>query len=254
MLGAFGSMVLGSLTFVGECVVILMQTVRFAFTSRFEFGETVDQMAFVGTGSTLIVVLTTFCSGAVLSLYSTQILVMYSAGDFAGATAGLAVTRELGPVIAGITVAARCGSAMAAQVATMTVTEQVDAMRMLSVQPTSYLVMPRLLAAIIMLPMLTLIGDFAGGIGSQLVAETSHIPRQLFLASIQQFVKPWDLLGGMMKAPVFGLIIALVASQQGLRAKGGALGVGQATRNTVVISIVLIYVANFFLATVFFRS
>jgi len=254
VLGAIGLFVLTTLTFLGECMVILAQTVRYAFTSRFEFDETVSQMAFVGAGSVPVVVLTCFCSGAVLSLYSTQLLVMYGAGDFAGATAGLAVTRELGPVIAGITVAARCGSAMAAQIASMSVTDQLDAMRMLSVQPTSYLVKPRLVATIVMLPMVTLIGVFAGGVGSQLVAETGHVPRQLFIASIQQFVQPWDLVGGILKTPFFGLIIVLVACQQGLRAKGGALGVGQATRNTVVISIVLIYVVNYFLATIFFGS
>lgn len=181
-----GASIVALLTFIGECVTILAHVAGRALTSKFELAETIEQMAFVGNGSVPVIVATCFCSGAVFSLYSTKLLVMYRAGDFVGATVGLAVTRELGPVIVGITVAARAGSAMAAQIATMAVTEQLDAMRMLSVHPITYLVIPRVLATLIMLPMLTLFGDCAGGIGSQLVAAAGNVPPSMFLSSIQQ--------------------------------------------------------------------
>ncbi|MEQ1932703.1 MAG: ABC transporter permease, partial [Fimbriimonadaceae bacterium] len=204
----------------------------------------------VGIASVPIVALTNFFSGAVLALYSTQFLTRYGGGSFVGATVALAAAREMGPVLAGIMVAARCGSAMSAQIGSMAVTEQVDALRMLSVHPTNFLVIPRVLASITMLPVLALVGIYSAVFGGWLIAGLGGVPSAVFVQSMQQFMEPWDFVGGVLKAPVFGLIIALVACQQGLRTKEGAVGVGKATTNTVVISMVLIYVANYFLAAV----
>lgn len=242
------------LTFVGESAIICFDAFRRLFRGPLEIGETLNQMAFVGVASVPIVVLITFSSGAVLALYTGDFLTKYGAGSFVGATVGLAVAREIGPVLAGIMVAARCGSAMAAQIGSMAVTEQIDALRMLSVHPTNYLVIPRVLAGVLTLPILALLGIYAGAFGGMVVAETVHVPKDMFMSSVQQFVVPWDILGGLIKAPFFGLIVAVVACQQGLRTTGGAVGVGKATTNTVVISMVLIYVANFFLAQVLFGA
>jgi phospholipid/cholesterol/gamma-HCH transport system permease protein len=239
---------LSFLTFVGESTAILADAVRRFPRRPFEFGETLNQMAFIGVASVPIVALTGFFSGAVLSLYLSQFLSEYGAQGFVGATVGLSVTREIGPVIAGIMVAARCGSAMAAQIGTMTVTEQIDALRMLSVHPTNYLVLPRILAGVLMLPVLSMVCMWSGVVGGMLVAATEGVTTQTFLQSLQQFVQPEDFVRGMMKTPWFGLIVAVVACQQGLRTKDGAVGVGRATTNTVVIGMVLIYVANFLLA------
>lgn len=236
------------LTFVGESAMILGDAVRRAPRRPFEFGETMHQMAFIGVASVPIVALTGFFSGAVLSLYLSQFLSQYGAAGFVGATVGLSVTREIGPVIAGIMVAARCGSAMSAQIGSMAVTEQIDALKMLSVHPTNYLVLPRLIASFLMLPVLSLVCMWSGVIGGLLVARTEGVPFVAFIQSVQQFVEPGDILKGILKAPFFGLIVAIVACQQGLRTKGGAVGVGQATTNTVVIAMVLIYIANFMLA------
>ncbi|MCW5941708.1 MAG: ABC transporter permease [Fimbriimonadaceae bacterium] len=242
----------GALAFVGECTLILWDVVKRLFRRPFEVLETVHQMAFIGVSSVPIVALTAFFSGAVLSLYGTEFLVRFGAGSLAGATVGLAVTREIGPVLGGIMVAGRCGSAMAAQLGSMAVTEQIDALRMLSVHPTNYLVIPRLIAALLMLPVLGLVGMWAGVFGGMLVAGANGVPGGLFLQSIQQYVQPWDVVGGLLKMPVFGAIIAVVACQQGMRTKEGAVGVGRATTNTVVIAMVLIYVANYLLAELLF--
>lgn len=209
-------------------------------------------MAFVGIASVPIAALTGFFSGAVLSLYLSQFLIRYGATSFIGATVAVSVTREIGPVLAGVMVAARCGSAMAAQIATMKVTEQIDALKMLGVDPLDYLVVPRVLAGIAMLPVLALVCMYAGVGGGWLVALSKGIPTDAFVQSVRQFVTPWDVWGGLLKGPVFGLLVAAVASQQGLRTTQGAVGVGRATTNTVVLSIVLIYMANFFLAQLLF--
>lgn len=242
----------GFFTFVGETFLLLIDTFARLFRKPFEIKEIINQMAFIGVASVPIVALTSFFSGAVLALYSSEFLLEYGGGGFVGATIGLAVCREVGPVLAGIMVAARGGSAMAAQIGTMAVTEQIDALRMLSVHPTNYLVIPRVIAGVLMLPVLALVGVYSGVIGGYLAATMNGLPGGAFLPSVQQYVKPWDFVGGMIKAPVFGLIITLVACQQGLRTRDGAVGVGRATTNTVVISMVLIYIANYFLADVLY--
>lgn len=240
------------LTFIGECTLLVSESLRRLFRWPFEFGETLGQMAFVGVASIPIVLMTTFFSGSVLALYSSEILVRYGATSLAGGTVGLAVTREIAPVLAGIMVAARCGSAMAAQIGTMAVSEQVDALRSLNVHPVQYLVIPRVIACILCLPVLCLIGCYAGVGGGMLVSASNGVPQESFLLSLKQFVQPWDFLGGMIKTLVFGLIVGVVACQQGLRADNGAEGVGHATTNTVVIAMVLIYAANFLLAALLY--
>ena len=240
------------LVFVGEMALLLWEAVRRILRPPFEIQETITQMAFIGVRSVPIVALTGFFSGAVLSLYLTKFLIQYGATQFIGATVGLTVTREVAPVITGIMVAARCGSAMAAQIGTMKVTDQLDALRMLSVHPSNYLVIPRTVAAVTMLPILTMVSIYAGVGGGWIIAIWRGVPSGAVSQSIQQFVLPWDFVGGLLKTPVFGLIIALVACQQGMRTENGAVGVGRATTNAVVISMILIYVANFFLAQLFF--
>lgn len=239
--------------FIGECTLLLVDAIRRAIVKRFEWGETLQQMAFVGVASVPIVALTSFASGAVISLYTAQLLVEYGAGGLAGGAVGLAVTREIAPVLAGIMVAARCGSAMAAQIGTMAVSEQLDALRSLNVHPTSYLVVPRLVAGLTMLPVLALVGMYSGVIGGFLVAvPVAGVPSGQFWNSLEQFAEPRDFLLGMAKTVVFGGIVALVACQQGLRTKGGAVGVGNATTRTVVLTMVLIYLSNYVLTALFF--
>jgi phospholipid/cholesterol/gamma-HCH transport system permease protein len=240
------------LTFIGEFAMILGEAIWRLFRRPMEWREMVNQMAFIGAASVPIVALTSFFSGAVLALYTGEFLLDFGGERFVGGTVGLSMAREIGPVLAGIMVAARCGSAMAAQIGSMAVTEQLDALKMLSVHPTNYLVIPRLVASVLMLPILALVGIYSGVFGGALVAVMLGIHSTTFSQSVQQFLEPWDFLGGMLKTPVFGVIIAIVACQQGLRTKQGAVGVGHATTNTVVISMVLIYIFNYFLAYLIF--
>lgn len=253
-LAAIGDGVLAAMTFVGECTFILLDVVKRGGRGYLEIGETINQMAFIGAASIPIVALTTFSSGAVISLYSADILVKYGAANLAGATVALSVVREIAPVLAGIMVAARAGSAMAAQIGTMAVTEQLDALTALNVHPTKYLVIPRLVAGVTVLPVLCLLGCYTGILGGYLISVyASSVPHGSFVQSMQQWLEPKDFWGAMLKTAVFGLIVSLVACQQGLRTKNGAVGVGQATTATVVITMVLIYLANFALTWILFK-
>jgi phospholipid/cholesterol/gamma-HCH transport system permease protein len=240
------------LQFTGELSIVLWEGIRRIFKRPVEIAETLNQMLFVGLGSVPIVVLTTFASGAVMALYISPLLLRMGVGSMVGGTVGLTVARELGPVVAGIMVAARCGSAMAAQIGSMAVTEQIDALRALGVNPYNYLLVPRLLASVFMLPILGLVGIYTGIIGGMLVGTIHGIPMGTFLDSIQDMMDPWDFIGGVLKTMVFGLIVAVVACQQGFRTEGGAVGVGRSTTDTVVISMVMIYLVNYFLAAWFF--
>ena len=242
------------LTFVGEMWLIFIDALRRLFARPFEIAETINQMAFIGVASVPIVLLTGFFSGAVLSLYLSQFLGQYGATGFVGATVGLSVTREIGPVLAGIMVSARCGSAMAAQLGSMAVTEQIDALKMLSVHPTNYLVIPRVVACVTMMPILAMVGMWSGVVGGMLVAASENVSTATFMTSVERYVKPYDVMAGLIKAPCFGLIIALVACQQGMRTTQGAMGVGRATTNSVVISMILVYIANFLIAKVLFNQ
>lgn len=237
------------LEFLGELWLLLIDSLRRLPTPPFEWRETVGQMAFVGVASLPIVTLTSFFSGSVIALYLSEFLQRYGATQFVGGTVGLSVTREMGPVLAGITVAARCGSSMASQIGSMAVTEQIDALKMLSVHPTKFLVVPRLVACLTMVPVLGLASVYAASIGGYLVSGARGVSGQIFVDSYKQYTAVSDLASGLVKTPVFGMIIALVACQQGLRTKNGAVGVGRATTNAVVIGIVLVYLADFVIAS-----
>lgn len=245
-------LVMAPLVFIGETVILLYEGIRRIFRRPFEGAETLQQMSFIGVSSIPIVAITTFASGAVMSLYIAPLFRQSGASELVGGTIGLVITRELAPVIAGIMIAARCGSAMAAQIGSMAVTEQLDALRSLAVHPYHYLLIPRLIASTLMVPILGLIGDFTGMMGAMAVAQLEGVPHAQFTRSVKVFLESWDFMGGVMKTLFFGLIIALVSCQQGLRTTGGAVGVGRSTTNAVVLSMVLIYIVNYFLAAWFY--
>jgi phospholipid/cholesterol/gamma-HCH transport system permease protein len=248
ILSPLGEAVMAGLVFLGEVTLLFVDTIRRMFAPPFEFKETLNQMAFVGFASIPIVALTTFSSGAVLALYTADIFVKYGASSFVGGTISLSVCREIAPVLAGIMVASRAGSAMAAQIGSMKVTEQIDALKSLNVNPTDFLVVPRVLAGVTMVPILALVGMYLGTAGGYFTSVyASGLASGQYMNSLEQFLDQEDVRGGLIKAAVFGLIITLVSCQQGLKTTQGAEGVGRSTTNTVVITMVLIYVANFVL-------
>lgn len=238
--------------FIGETSLLFGRTVRLIFRGAVDLRETLNQMAVIGVASLPIVLVTVAFSGAVLSLYMSQIVVRWGLGGYSGWVVGISIARELGPVLTSVVVAARSGSAIAAELGTMRVTEQIDALRALAVNPIQYLVVPRLLAALVMLPVLTTFAVAVGTAAGYLVAVVNDVPGGGYIGTLQAQVETRDVVMGLIKTVFFAAVIVLVGAQQGLKTTGGATGVGRATTNAVVISIVAIYILNFFLAYVMF--
>ena len=237
------------LTFIGESALLAGSFVTSIVRGGVDIRDLMTQMASIGADSIWIVLVVTTATGAVFSLYTTALA--NSVGgltQFVGGTMAYAFLNELGPVLGGVAFAARAGAAIAAEIGTMVVTEQVDALRAMAVSPTRYLVVPRVLAAVLMLPLLTLFADVAGITGGYLLAGVSGVPHAEFIDSVHKFTRAEDLTHGLIKSVFFALIVGIVACQQGLRTKGGATGVGRSTTSSVVLCVLLIFVADFFLA------
>lgn len=239
---------------LGEASLLAWGAITRIIAGDVSLKDTLAQMASIGVNSIPIVVITTAFSGAVLSLYTSSLMVQWGAGSLVGGAVSLSVVRELAPVLTAIVVAARAGSAIAAEIGTMNVTEQIDALRSLGTSPVQYLVAPRFIALVCMLPVLTMLGMVIGSFGGYIVALGNGVTAASFLNSTQVWLRPYDVEMGLLKTVFFGAFIAIVATQQGLSARGGAAGVGKNTMNSVVISMLLIYISNFFLASVMFRS
>lgn len=241
--------VVGVLAYLGEVAVLLGQAVR-SLRRGIHMGDLVQQMAVIGVDSIPLALLATGFSGAVLALYTASTLSDYGAGGFVGGIVGLAIVRETAPILTGVVLASRSGSAMTAEIASMKVSEQIDALRSMAISPTEYLVMPRLAACLVMLPVVCVFADIVGILGGALVATAEGIPASAYTASLRQFLDPGgrDIFQGLLKTFFFGAIIAIVGCREGLETEGGATGVGQSTTRSVVISIVLIFIANFFLS------
>jgi len=214
-----------------------------------------SQMIRIGYFSLPVVGLTAFFTGGVLALQ------IYLGGNRFGAEAivpqvvVLAVTRELGPVIAGLMIAGRVGAAIAAEIGTMKVTEQIDALTTLATNPIKYLVVPRIVAAVIAMPLLTAIGDSIGVMGGYVVSVyTLDFNGTTYLKNTIDFAHHDDITSGLIKAAVFGFIVALMGCYNGFNSKGGAQGVGNATTNAVVSSSILILAADYVLTALLFHK
>jgi phospholipid/cholesterol/gamma-HCH transport system permease protein len=215
----------------------------------------VKQMIEIGYYSLPVVGMTTLFTGAALALQTYSGFSRFNAESSIAIVVVLAITRELGPVMAGLMVAGRIGAAYAAEIGTMRVTEQIDALVTLSTDPYKYLVLPRLLAGIIMLPFLVAVGDTIGVFGGYLVSihELGFSPGP-YLKSTLEFLETKDVVSGLYKASAFGFIVALMGSYHGFHSKGGAQGVGAATTYAVVSSSILILLCNYFMTAIFFTN
>jgi phospholipid/cholesterol/gamma-HCH transport system permease protein len=181
--------------------------------------------------------------------------ISFGAGTAVGGVLMISLTRELAPVLTSVILAGRVGSAFAAELGTMRVTEQIDALQMLRTDPIDYLVIPRVLACCIMLPMLTILSLLTGMLGGMVIAGSLYgISQHLFLDSARRFINLWDLFSAPIKAVVFGLLIAVIGCSWGLTTTGGAKGVGQSTTTAVVTALMSIFIVNFFLSWIMFQG
>ncbi len=211
--------------------------------------ETIRQMALLGADSLPIVLMTILCTGMVFSVQTAKEFVRFGAASSVGGIVAIAMARELVPVLTGVVVAGRIGAAIAAELGTMKVTEQVDALRVMAANPVSFLVVPRFIAIVLMMPILVIFANLIGNIGGWIVAHYyAGIGTFSYEHSIRVLAETYDVVGGMIKSSVFGAIIAIVGCYKGLNAPNGAEGVGLATTASVVLSIILIFITNYFLS------
>lgn len=213
------------------------------------FPEAIAQMDTIGVGSLTIIILTGFFTGGVLTLQTFPTLNSFGATSQLGYLVALSLVRELGPVLTALMVTGRVVSAISAELGSMTVSQQIDAMRALGTDPTRKLVAPRLLALVITLPLLTVVADVIGIGGGWVVSSTLYgLPSSEFINSVRDGITADDVLGGVLKPLVFALLMGTIACHKGLKTEGGTVGVGRATTSAVVLASITVIIADFFLA------
>ncbi len=259
MNGLLDAMALIGRTLFGACLaagrLVLFAISGISHVVRPPFYGRMFLRAFIEIGyfSLPVVALTAVFTGMVLALQSSTGLSRFSADSAVASLVVLSVTRELGPVLAGLMVAGRVGAAIAAEIGTMRVTDQIDALSTLSTNPMKYLVAPRLLAGLIALPLLVVVADILGVLGGFIIATVKlGFNSELYLANTLNFIQTDDVVSGLAKAAVFGVLITLMGCYQGYNSKGGAQGVGAATTSAVVAASVLILAFDYVLTELFF--
>ena len=250
---AVGRTLLSFFALVGRIAAFIGRAVYHCFTPPFFPSQLGRQIMDIGYYSLPVVGMTALFTGMVLALQSYTGFTRFNAeGAIAGVVA-LSVTRELAPVLAGLMVAGRVGASIAAEIGTMRVTEQIDALTTLSVNPFKYLIAPRVLAGTLMLPILVFVGDIIGIYGGYIVAIYNlDFSVGSYLSQTWDTIKPIDVISGLIKAGVFGFIVSIMGCYHGYNSARGAQGVGAATTNAVVSSSILILVFNYILTQVFF--
>ncbi len=238
---------------MGQILILLFRAFVWMIQPPFRFRAIIKQMEFVGVKSIFVVILTGIFTGAVLALQSHHGFKLFGAETLVGSIVALSMTRELGPVLTALMVNGRAGSAMAAELGTMRVTEQIDALYVMAANPIKYLIVPRIIAGIIMLPVLTVVADFLGILGGYFVGVVLlNINSGMFVANILEYLELEDIFHGLTKSAFFGLILTHIGCYKGFYTEGGAEGVGKATTQAVVISSVLILISDYFLTSIMF--
>jgi phospholipid/cholesterol/gamma-HCH transport system permease protein len=253
LLDRFGRATIDFFEYAGGLTILSVESVGFMARLRIRFAETVSQSALLGVQSLIIVILTSLFTGMVISLESAQQAVSYGFANVVGGAVAYGSVRELGPMLTAVVVAGRVGAAIAAELGSMVVTEQIEALRSMGLEPSRFLVVPRLVALLLMLPLLTIFADVVSIAGGMWIAQTyAHISYASFISSVRQAIDMSDVLKGLLKSFVFATIIVMVGAYQGLSTRGGAAGVGRSTTFAVVLAIILIFISNFVLSFLLF--
>jgi phospholipid/cholesterol/gamma-HCH transport system permease protein len=240
-----------ALSALGRLLTLTSQTLLWLVRPPFRFGEVMRAMEFIGVQSIFIVMLTGTFSGMVFALQTVSGLRSFGAEGVVGSVVAISLTREISPVFTALMVTARAGSAIAAELGNMRVTEQIDALTTMGVSPVQYLLSPRLLAGLTMLPLLCIVYTCVGMVGAWFVAINGlGVDPGIYISNIEEYLQPRDFWMGMVKSVCFGFLIAAISGDKGFYASGGARGVGQATTQAVVHSAVAVLIANYIITTV----
>jgi len=237
----------------GKMLLLLIEVIKQTFKPPIKLERIFIQMEFIGVKSLFVVILVSTFTGMVLALQSYTGFRRFSAESMVGAIVALSLCRELGPVLTSIMVTARAGSAMAAEIGTMRVTEQIDALTVMAVNPVKYLIVPRIIASILVVPILTIISDYTGIVGGYIVGvKLLHINEGVYINRTIDLLEMSDIFNGLFKSIVFALLLSLIGCYKGYYTKGGARGVGKATTEAVVLACVVIFVADYVLTSFLF--
>jgi phospholipid/cholesterol/gamma-HCH transport system permease protein len=256
-----GSTLEGAMVGAGYNVELLASTTLFLRHGMKRLRFILDQLYTCGIRPLPVVLVVALFTGMILALQTGLELEKFGATERVASIIGLSLCREMGPFMAALILTASVGAGMAAELGTMKVSEEIDALEVMSIRPESFLVMPRLVAMSLMCPLLTLVTNVVGIVGGCLVSATRlGIAPRVYIQAVQDSLSsnPWllgvpkDLYTGLVKAFVFGIIIAVVGCSTGLRAHGGALGVGRATRTAVIVSFLLIIITGYYMTSLFY--
>ncbi len=240
---------------IGDITTFGASSIRLSFTKPNRYTEIIKHMEFIGNQSVFIVALTALFTGLALSFQLYLGFKAFNAVNMVGPTVALGITRELGPVLTGLIVAARAGGAMAARLGTMRVNEQIDALDVMGVNTRQYLIAPRIYAAVICMPLLTAVFDFVAMMGSYILCvKLVELDEAIFWDRINQMIEIRHINEGLFKAAIFGMFFAVICTYRGFFTTGGAKGVGEATNRGVVSSMVMIIILDYFLTNVFIRT
>jgi phospholipid/cholesterol/gamma-HCH transport system permease protein len=249
-----GETVLSFFSYIGGLLILFRESVLWMYRGAIMQGRLIiEQSAKLGVNSSTIVMITTVFTGAVISLQLAYMASRFGAARFVGFGVAIAMARELAPMITAIAVAGRAGSSITAELGSMQVTEQIDALEAMAVSPVRYLVVPRLTAMAIIIPMLCLFAMIGGVVGGGVVANlTAGVSYSVYFESISDMMAVKDIYKGLFKSFIFAIQIAIIACYQGLKTRGGAAGVGTATTGSVVYSMLIVFITNFLLSAILF--
>lgn len=247
-----GKSIIGNFEGLGKFLIFVFDTCRWMLRAP-NFRHLFQQMAHLGVDSLPIVTLTILSTGMVMTLQSANELIKFGAQASAGGMVSIAMSRELSPMLTAVVCAGRVGAALTAEIGTMKVTEQIDALQVMATNPIRYLVVPRVLACIFMMPVLVVYADVVGVVGGYIAATMANIDGASFLNSIKMFCTPHDMFGGIIKSFVFGAIVGIVGCYKGVMTEPGEKGVGQSTTSSVVTSMIMLFFCNYFLSLLIYK-
>jgi phospholipid/cholesterol/gamma-HCH transport system permease protein len=234
---------------IGGTLLLMVRALKYAPTLPRQFPRFIEQCYLIGYTTLPIVTILSFFIGSVLALQSGYSMENFGAKQFIGTLVGLTMARELGPMMVAILVTGRVGSAITAELASMKVYQEVDALVTMNIPPERMLVLPRLAAILVMMPILAIIANLCGWYGGALVCQYTHfisVDSQAYFAALKRFMEPKDIVDGLLKAEVFGFVIVLVCCYTGLSTRGGPREIGAAVTKAVVASLILILVLDYF--------
>lgn len=239
--------------FIGFCIINLYKAVKKIFKGEVNLKNTIQQAAIIGYDSLPISMTICLVAGAVLAMQVAESFILSGADAYVGGLVSVALTREMAPIFASLAIGARAGTAITAEISNMSITEQIDALKALKIDPIEYLLIPRILAAIFVVPLVTIIAELIGIIGGMFVANaTVNLHPYMYIKSVWLYTDTYDIQISLIKAAVFGLLTALICTCHGLRTTGGAKEIGVSTTRAAIWTAVCILLADLLLSWIFF--